>query len=75
MKGNQLRSLAGKIADAVSEMNYAQRRMATLRLSLDLYMFEPDEAPATYHEFLARSSGPLLHEPSASRRIQRGSLR
>jgi hypothetical protein len=75
VKGNQLRCLAGKLADAVSEMNYAQRRMATLRLSLDPYMFEPDEAPATYHEFLARSSGPLLHEPSAGRRARRGSLK
>ena len=75
MKGNQLRNLAGKIADTVSEMNYAQRRMTALRLSLDPYAFEPDEGPATYDEFLARSSGPLLHEPSASRRAQRGSLR
>ena len=27
-----------------------------------------NEGPATYHEFLARTSGQLLHEPPASRR-------
>jgi hypothetical protein len=75
VKGNQLRNLVAKIADTVSEMNYAQRRMTALRLSLDLYVLEPDEAPATYHEFLTRSSGSLLHEPSASRRAQHGSLK
>jgi hypothetical protein len=64
----QLRNLAGKVADAVAEMNYAQQRMAALRLSLDRYVMAPDVAPATYDEFLARSSGPLLHEPPASRR-------
>ena len=75
MKGYQLRNLAGKIAAAVEEMNYAQRRMTALRFSLDPYVIEPDEGPATYDEFLARSSGPLLHEPAASRRVRRGSLR
>jgi hypothetical protein len=75
VKGYQLRNLAGKIAAAVEEMNYAQRRMAELRLSLDRYVMEPDKAPATYDEFIARSSGPLRHEPSAARRAQHGSLR
>jgi hypothetical protein len=75
VRGNQLRNLAGKIAAAVEEMNYAQRRMTALRFSLDRYVIEPDEGPATYDEFLARSSGPLLHEPSAARRAQRGSLK
>ena len=75
MKGYQLRNLAGKIAAAVDEMNYAQRRMTELRFSLDRYVIEGDKAPATYAEFLARSSGPLLHEPSAARRSQPGSLR
>lgn len=68
MKGYQLRNLAGKIAGVVDEMNYAQRRMMALRFSLDRYVMEPDEAPATYEEFLARTAGPLLYEPSASRR-------
>jgi hypothetical protein len=72
VKGNQLRNLAGRIAATVAEMNYAQRRLAELRLAPDRYLMEPDEGPDTYDEFIARTSGPLLHEPSASRRIQRG---
>jgi hypothetical protein len=72
VKGNQLRNLAGRIAATVAEMNYAQRRLAELRIAPDRYLMEPDEGPASYDEFLARSSGPLLHEPSASRRSRRG---
>lgn len=72
MRGYQLRNLAGKIAAAVAEMNDAHRRMVELRMSPDRYMMRPNEAPATYDEFLARTSGPLLHEPPASRRTQRG---
>jgi hypothetical protein len=72
MKASQLRSLAGHIAAAVAEMNEAQRRMTMLRMAPDRYLMRPDEAPATYDEFLARTSGPLVHEPRASRRAQRG---
>jgi hypothetical protein len=71
MKASQLRSLASQIAAAVAEMNEAQRRMTMLRLAPDRYLIHPDEAPATYDEFLARTSGPLAHEPRASRRAQR----
>jgi hypothetical protein len=65
MRTNQLRKLAGKIAAVVGEMNEAQYRMAVLRTAPDRYLTNPGEAPATYAEFLARTSGPLLHEPSA----------
>jgi len=46
--------------------------MIILRASLDRYTFEPDEPPDTYDEFLARTCGPLLHEPPASRRTASG---
>ncbi len=72
MNTDQLRRAARRVAAAVSEMNEAQRRMADLRTTQDRYLINPDEAPATYDEFLARTSGRLLHEPSASRRTQRG---
>jgi hypothetical protein len=49
-------------------MNYAQRRLQVLRGAPDRYLIHPDEPPATYDEFLARTSGLLLHEPPASRR-------
>jgi hypothetical protein len=68
MKAAQLRRLFGKVAAVVGEMNEAQRRMIILRSAPDRYLLNGNEAPATYHEFLARTSGPLLHEPPASRR-------
>ena len=72
MKAHRLRRLAGRIAAAVAEMHEAQRRMMMLRASLDRYPFQPDEPPDTYHEFLARTSGLLLHEPPAGRRTAWG---
>ena len=68
MKTAQLRRLFGKVAAVVSEMNEANRRMIILRAAPDRYLLNSDEGPATYHEFLARTSGPLLHEPAARRR-------
>jgi len=70
MRANTLRRLAGKFAAIVAEMNYAQQRMLVLRATQDRYLLQPDEAPASYAEFLARTAGPLLHEPSARRRAR-----
>ena len=75
MKLAPLRRLIGKVAAVVGEMNEAQRRMIILRSAPDRYMLNSNEAPATYHEFLARTSGPLLHEPPASRRGPQSSSR
>jgi len=72
MNAFQLRRLVGRIAAAIAEMNEAQRRMMMLRASLDRYAFAPDVPPDTYHEFLGRTSGLLLHEPAASRRTASG---
>jgi hypothetical protein len=63
-----MRRAAGKLADTVREMNEAQRLMLVLRNAPDRYVADPDAAPATYDEFLARTVGLLLHEPSARRR-------
>jgi hypothetical protein len=65
------RRLAGKFAAVVGEMNDAQRRMVVLRAAQDRYLPNSNEGPSTYHEFLIRTSGPLLHEPAASRRAPR----
>ena len=65
------RQVAGKLADAVHEMNEAQRLMLALRTATDRYVDHPGAAPATYQEFLARTSGVLLHEPPARKRIRR----
>jgi hypothetical protein len=65
------RRVAGKLADTVREMNEAQRLMLALRTATDRYGVNADAAPDTYAEFLARTSGVLVHEPSARRRGRR----
>ena len=66
--------VAGKLADAVHEMNEAQRLMLTLRTATDRYSENPGATPDTYEEFLARTSGVLLHEPPARKRIRKARL-
>jgi len=63
-----VRWVVGKLADAVREMNEAQRLMLVRRTAMDRYVANPGAAPDTYHEFLARPSGVLLHEPPARKR-------
>lgn len=67
-----VRRAAGKLADTIREMNEAQRLMLVLHNATDRYVENPGAAPETYDEFLARTSGMLLHEPSARKRIRRG---
>ena len=69
-----VRRAAGKLAGAVREMNEAQRLMLVLQNAPDRYGCDPGAAPDTYDEFVARTAGPLLHEPSARRR-NRGARR
>jgi hypothetical protein len=66
-----VRRVADKLADAVREMNEAQRLMLVLRTATDRYVENPGAAPDTYEEFLYRTSGALLHEPSARRRMRK----
>jgi hypothetical protein len=70
MKAEVLRA-AGKLADAIREMNEAQRLVLVRRTATDRYAANPDAAPDTYGEFLARTSGVLTHEPSARKRARR----
>jgi len=65
-----VRRAVGKLADAVREMNEAQRLTLVLRTATDRYIENPGAAPGTYDEFLARTSGALLHEPPARKRVQ-----
>ena len=66
-----VRRVADKVVDAVREMNKAQRLMLALRTATDRYVENSGAAPDTYAEFLARTSGILLHEPPARKRIQK----
>ena len=65
---SSMRRVVGKLADAVREMNEAQRLMLVRRTAVDRYVENPGAAPGTYDEFLARTSGMLLHEPPARKR-------
>jgi hypothetical protein len=49
-------------------MDYALKRTTQLRLAFDRHLDKPDAAPATYAEFLLRTSAPLRREPSAEDR-------
>jgi hypothetical protein len=70
-----MRRVASKLADAVHEMNEAQQLMLALRTATDRYVESPGAAPDTYAEFLARTSGVLLHEPSARKRTRKARRR
>ena len=56
------------IVGIVDECNYAQRRLLELQMDPERYVFASWDAPDTYADFLARTSGPLVHEPSAADR-------
>jgi len=70
-----LRMLARRVGALVAECNYAQRRIAVLRSSPELYLWAPDQTPGTYQEFLLRTTGPLDHEPSAAARCRQQKAR
>ena len=59
-----------RIATIVAECNYAQRRLLAVRTSPDAYLTDRDQAPDDYAEFLFRTSGLLVHEPTAAGRAR-----
>jgi hypothetical protein len=61
-------NLLHRISEIISECNEAQRRLMSYSLSYDRYAPEPGAAPATYAEFLLRTSAPSWREPSARQR-------
>ena len=63
-----LRSAAHTITSVVTECNQATRTMSQLRFAPDRYLADAGQAPDDYAEFLFRTSGPLVHEPSARQR-------
>ena len=56
------------VADVIAECDYAQRRLTILMTSTDAYLTDQDRAPGDYAEFLLRTSGALMREPTAGRR-------
>ena len=65
-----LTRIARRIAAVLAEIGYAQRRLDAIRMNADSYLPDADKAPQTYAEFRFRTSGMLLHEPSADRRAR-----
>ena len=57
-----------RVADVIAECNYAQRRATILMTSTDAYLTDQDRPTDDYAEFLLRTSGALLHEPTAGHR-------
>jgi hypothetical protein len=64
-----LRRISRRLMQFLQELNYWQRRKAVLSLAPDRYLMNPDKAPDTYREFLARTYGPLIREPSFKARL------
>lgn len=66
-----VRRAAGRVAGTIREMNEAQRRLLVFRTSMDRYIENPNAAPDTYGEFLARTNGALFHEAPARQRCKK----
>jgi hypothetical protein len=65
-----VRRIMHRVSRTVADANAAQRRVAILAGAPDRWVPDPHKTPDTYSEFLARTAGPLLHEPSARRRAR-----
>jgi hypothetical protein len=66
-----LARIGRRVAGVLAEIDYAQRRMMTLMTTPDAYLTDRDQAPDSYAEFLFRTSGSLLHEPTTAERANR----
>jgi hypothetical protein len=67
-----VRSAAHTITSVVAECNQATRTMSQLRMAPDRFLPDSGQAPDDYAEFLFRTSGSLVHEPSARQRLAAG---
>jgi hypothetical protein len=66
---------ARRVADVAEECNYAQQRLYQLRVDPERYALDSDRVPATYGEFLFRSSSPHWREPAAAERAAGAQVR
>ena len=66
--GRAASRLARRLAAIVAECNYAQRGCWRCAWRADSYLSDAATAPDCYGDFLFRTSGPLLREPSARAR-------
>jgi hypothetical protein len=66
---------AGRFGSVIAEMHRQQQRLHKINQSIDHYLPNSDAPPQTYREFLARTRGVLLHEPSARARLAGHAIR
>jgi hypothetical protein len=66
-----VRRALARVTAAFREMNDGQQRVLVLRTATDRYLDDPGKPPETYAEFLLRTSGVLVREPSARARERR----
>jgi hypothetical protein len=66
---------ARRFGSVIAEMHRQQQRLHKINQSVDHYLPKPDSPPETYREFLARTRGVLLHEPSARARLAGHAIR
>lgn len=66
---------AGRFGSVIAEMHRQQQRLHKINQSIDHYLPNSDAPPETYSEFLARTRGVLLHEPSARARLAGHAIR
>ena len=59
-----LRRLTHEVAESAREFKYWQRRATVLSMAPDRFLPKSNLPPDTYEEFLARTAGPLIREPS-----------
>jgi hypothetical protein len=64
------RRIVHRVSRTVADVNYVQRRVTVLAGAADKWVPDRHKAPDTYSEFLFRTSGPLLHEPTARQRTR-----
>jgi hypothetical protein len=64
-----------RLGSSIAEMHRQQQRLNIVSMSPDRHLMNPDTPPQTYSEFLARTRGALLHEPSARARLAGRAIR
>jgi hypothetical protein len=65
-----IRRIAHRVSRTVADVSYAQRRVMVLTGAADRWVPDRGKMPETYAEFMFRTSGPLLREPTARHRAR-----
>jgi len=73
--GSALLRAVRRFGSLMAEINRQQQRLYKINQSIDHYLPNRDAPPETYREFLARTRGTLLHEPTARARLAGHAIR